>query len=213
MKLSTTNYLEQSRSWPTSGAHILAHYDDESIVVYQAYRPSIGRYAVEHQRLGGPEFSFSRMSWIKPNFLWMMYRSGWGTKPDQEFTLGLRIKLTFFESLLEQAVASTFDEQVYHSHDAWRSKLSESNVRLQWDPDHSPTGSKLERRAIQLGLRGNALRKLAGDELLEVIDLSPFVEAQRGCVGTPDQARLCTPSERVYLPRSDLARLQTQVSM
>src|SRR5262245_58806343 len=24
------------------------------------------------------------MSWIKLNFLWMMFRSGWGTKPDQE---------------------------------------------------------------------------------------------------------------------------------
>jgi len=27
-------------------------------------------------------------------------------------------------------------------------------VRLQWDPDHSPKGEKLARRAIQLGLKG-----------------------------------------------------------
>ena len=27
-------------------------------------------------------------------------------------------------------------------------------VRLQWDPDHSPSYEKLERRAIQLGLKG-----------------------------------------------------------
>lgn len=29
-------------------------------------------------------------------------------------------------------------------------------VRLQWDPDHSPTYSKEVRRAIQLGLKGEA---------------------------------------------------------
>jgi len=28
------------------------------------------------------------MSWIKPNFLWMMYRCGWGTKEGQQVTLG-----------------------------------------------------------------------------------------------------------------------------
>ena len=80
----------QSARWPVQGEHVLAHFDADSIVVYQAYRPSTGRYAIEHGQLGGPDFSFNRMSWIKPNFLWMMHRSGWGTKPGQEVTLGLR---------------------------------------------------------------------------------------------------------------------------
>jgi len=97
MHLSTDLYAEQRLSWPESGEQILANYDEESIVVYQAYKPSIGRYAVDHGRLGGPDFSFSRMSWIKPNFLWMMYRSGWGTKNGQEMTLGLRLKRSFFD--------------------------------------------------------------------------------------------------------------------
>jgi len=25
----------------------------------------------------------NRMTWIKPNFLWMMYRSGWASKKNQ----------------------------------------------------------------------------------------------------------------------------------
>ena len=97
MHLPTAMYVEQSSTWPDSGQHILAHHDQESIVVYQAYQPSIGRYAVAEGKLGGPDFSFSRMSWIKPNFLWMMYRSGWGTKKGQEMTLGLRIKRSYFD--------------------------------------------------------------------------------------------------------------------
>jgi uncharacterized protein DUF4291 len=74
--MRTRPYLEQLPTWPPSGRHILAQFDDDSIYVYQAYRPAIANYAVTNQRFGG-EFSYNRMSWIKPNFLWMMYRSGW----------------------------------------------------------------------------------------------------------------------------------------
>jgi Domain of unknown function (DUF4291) len=73
--LPLQRYLEQVPLWPRDGRHILAHFDAETIVVYQAYRPSIGRWAVEHGQLGGPEFGYGRMSWVKPNFLWMMYGS------------------------------------------------------------------------------------------------------------------------------------------
>jgi hypothetical protein len=82
MQVLTTPYREQAGRWPRAGRHILAQYDDERVVVYQAYRPAIGRFAVAHGFFGG-EFSSSRMSWIKPNFLWMMYRSGWGAKEGQ----------------------------------------------------------------------------------------------------------------------------------
>ncbi len=75
MNLETASYIEQSRQWPTTGRHILATYNEDTIVVYQAYRHEIADYALAHGRFGGP-FSFSRMSWIKPNFLWMMYRCG-----------------------------------------------------------------------------------------------------------------------------------------
>jgi Domain of unknown function (DUF4291) len=103
MKLPTEPYLLQRQRWPQSGRHILAHFDSESIVVYQAYRPAIGRYAAERQRFGG-EFSFARMSWIKTNFLWMMYRSSWGTKPDQEVTLAIRMRRAGFNQLLREAL-------------------------------------------------------------------------------------------------------------
>lgn len=199
MHLPTAPYLEQRRTWPASGRHILAHYDDHSVIVYQAYRPSIGQYAVEHQRFGG-EFSYTRMSWVKPNFLWMMYRSGWGSKADQEVTLGLRLRRTFFDALLAQAVQSTYCEEHHPGREAWRQALAASAVRLQWDPDHTPSGAPLERRAIQLGLRGDVLDAFGTRELLEVIDLTDFVAEQRPFVAARDYAHLRTPVERVYLP-------------
>lgn len=176
--LPTERHIAQRARWPQSGEHILAHHDAGSVIVYQAYRPAIGEYAIRHGRLDGPDFSLSRMSWIKPNFLWMMYRSGWGTKEGQEVTLGLRLRRAFFERVVREAVPSTFNAG-YTSREAWQEAVGHSDVRLQWDPDHSPSGHKLERRAIQLGLRGRTLAAFAHEELLEVIDMRAFVDAQR----------------------------------
>jgi len=200
MKLQTEPYNIQAARWPSEGQHILAHHDDDSIVVYQAYRPAIGRFAIENGYLGGPDFSLSRMSWIKPNFLWMMYRSGWGTKEGQETTLGLRIKRRFFDQILAQAVASSYDPASGESRECWENSVQNSDVRLQWDPDHSPSGAKLSRRAVQLGLRGDALKAFAKAELLEVIDLSDFVASQRANAAGSSFPDLVTPRETVYVP-------------
>ena len=55
-------------------------------------------------RFGGPLFSYSRMSWIKTNFLWMMYRSGWGSKVNQEMVLAVRISRNGFDTILSHAL-------------------------------------------------------------------------------------------------------------
>jgi hypothetical protein len=197
--LVTEPYTEQVKVWPKAGRHILAHYDDDTVIVYQAYRPSIAHYAVEHGKFGGG-FSYSRMSWVKPNFLWMMYRCGWGTKEGQEVTLALRLRREFFESLLVQAVPSSWDQNLFATQQEWSRAVAGSSVRLQWDPDHDPSGAKLERRAIQLGLRGEVLEAFGRRELLEVVDLSEFVTVQRSRISSCGVTALHTPRERVYRP-------------
>jgi hypothetical protein len=190
----------QSSRWPGAGRHILASFDESSVVVYQAYRPSIGLFAAQHGRFGGPDYSFGRMSWIKPNFLWMMYRSGWGTKEGQTVLLALRLRRSFFDSILAAAVPSSFDAAAYAEQVQWQRALAASEVRLQWDPDHDPAGRALPRRAVQLGLRGAMLAAFAGPELLEVIDISVFVAAQHARLCAGELERVETPLERVYVP-------------
>src|SRR5262245_38384670 len=168
-------YAEQAARWPVSGRHILAQFDADSVIVYQAYRPEIATWAVENQRFGGP-FSLSRMSWIKPNFLWMMYRCGWATKEGQERVLAVRLRRTFFDGILKQAVPSTYVRELYADRAAWQADVDRSDVRLQWDPDHGPSGAKLERRAIQLGLRGPVLAEYASPVAIE--DVTPMVREQ-----------------------------------
>lgn len=211
MALLTEPYSEQVKIWPREGRHILAQYDDETVIVYQAYRPATGRYAIEHGSFG-EGFSYSRMSWVKPNFLWMMYRSGWGTKENQEVTLALRIRRVFFDSLLVAAVPSTWDRELFANKEDWSRAVTRSSVRLQWDPDHHPSGAKLERRAIQLGLRGEVLEAFGRRELVEVIDLSEFVAEQRANRSSGGVAALLTPRERVYRPADTAIALRLRLA-
>lgn len=204
MNVKTELYLDQTKVWPAGGRHILAQYDDDTIIVYQAFNPNVADYAVKHGQFGGPHYSFSRMSWIKPNFLWMMYRCGWASKENQERVLGLRVSRTFFDAILEQAIVSSFDPLHFADQAEWKRAIETSNVRLQWDPDHDPAGAKQARRAIQLGLRGDIQRALATTELREVVDMTPFVVEQ----SKAPLDSLRTPRERAYWPASEAARRQ-----
>jgi len=199
MNLLTEPYLTQHPRRPRAGRHILAQYDASSVIVYQAYRPEIGHFAALHGYFGG-EFSLTRMSWIKPNFLWMMYRSGWGTKSGQEVTLAIRLQRSAFDTILAQAVASSFTPVKYATPAAWQQALAASSVRLQWDPDHDPSGAPLRRRAIQLGLSGETLANFARKWILQIDDISDFVAAQRPHAASRDYAHLLTPREEVYPP-------------
>ncbi len=200
MNLKICPYKEQVKEWPQNGQHILAQYDEETIVVYQAYSKEIGKYAASNGYFGS-SFSYSRMSWIKPNFLWMMYRSGWATKPGQEVILAVRIYKNLFDEILEKAVVSSFNEKIFQNHYQWKKAVNESEVRLQWDPDHSPTGDKVERRAIQLGLRGDILEKY-GRNPIEITDITDFVSNQRENSIPVNHNELQIPCEKVYLPDS-----------
>lgn len=192
MNLHIESYEKQKQCWPESGKHIMAQFDDESIFVYQSYRPEIGEFAAKNQFFGGP-FSYSRMSWIKPNFLWMMYRNGWGTKEGQEITLAIRLKKSFFTDILNNAFPSS--NYIGMESSDFKEQVKTTNVRLQWDPDHCPYGHKLERRAIQLGLRNDFLLPFKGDGIIEIIDISSFVKEQREHVQANRLDLLQTPKE------------------
>jgi hypothetical protein len=196
MPLITEPYTTQISRWPATGRHILAQYDDETIVVYQAYRPAIGHFAARSGYFGS-EYSLSRMSWIKPNFLWMMYRCGWGAKEGQEVVLAIRLGRAAFDTILEHSVHSTFNPDIYVGQSQWKLELERSPVRLQWDPDHAPSGARVERRAIQLGLRGDVLAKYAREWSVDIEDISEFVRTQRANAVVPYK-NLVTPRETVY---------------
>ncbi len=197
MNLETEPYLSQMSIWPDAGRTILANFDDDSIVVYQAYRPAIGNFAAKNGYFGG-EFKLTRMSWIKPNFLWMMYRCGWASKQGQEVVLAIRIQRSAFDHILAHAVHSSYKPGLYESRKEWQNQVADSDVRLQWDPDHAPNGEKMERRAIQHGLRGDALRNYSREWIVDITDISEFVREQQINSVNSRHDQLLMPRERVY---------------
>jgi len=206
MRLTYSPYTPLASTWPATGRGILASFDDQCVVVYQAYRPEIGRYAAEHGRFGGA-FSFTRMSWVKPNFLWMMYRCGWATKPDQETVLAVHLRRDFFELLLGATAPTSWDAHTYDSRADWQDALARTDVQVQWDPDHDPAGRPLERRAIQLGLRREVLRVYGHEAIAEIDDITEFVVEQREAARAGDWDSLLVPAERPFpVADADAAR-------
>ena len=127
-----------------------------------------------------------------------MYRSGWGLKEGQQVVLAIRIQRKSFDMILAEAVHSSFNKEIYSDQDEWKASIANSDVRLQWDPDHDPMGGNLPRRAIQLGLRGDAIKRFARQSIVDITDISAFVAEQRQFATTERIGELRTPVETVY---------------
>lgn len=201
MIIETENYSDAVERFPKEGQHILAHQKDDLIVVYQAYNHRIAEHAVKHQAFGGNDYSYNRMSWIKPNFLWMMYRCGWASKENQERVLAVWIAKADFEAVLNEAVFSSFNPLHYSSHEQWKEELNGKEVRLQWDPDHDPFGHKQARRAVQLGLKGRVLKRFGTQQIKAIEDITEFVKEQKVQVDKKALNRLLVPIETIYKPQ------------
>lgn len=169
---------------------IRADYDDRHVTVYQAYSAAIARPALAAGRFV-PPFKPGRMTWVKPSFLWMMYRSGWGAKPDQECVLAVRITRSGFDWALDRAVPS--DAGVG----------SRPDVRVQWDPERDLHLNPLPHRSLQLGLAGEASRRYVEEWTGSITDVTPLAHEVRALVraGDLDAARALLPAERPY-PRA-----------
>lgn len=212
MELALTSHAAYQKAVPQWGKHILCQEKDGLVVVYQAFRRSTANYAVEHKRFGGEDYRYTRMSWIKPNFLWMMYRSGWALKQGQEHVLAIWIKVEDFEEILSEAVHSSFQGGIYDSSEVWKEASKASNVVLQWDPDHDVYGGKEKRRAIQLGLRKKMLEKFGKEMIVHIEDIGDYVREQKVLLdaGKLDEIRI--PSETVFQPSDEAIRKRLLIS-
>lgn len=184
---------------------IRAIFTDSTIRVYQAYGDQIADTALRQGTFAAP-FSFSRMTWIKPSFLWMMYRCGWGLKDEnQKRVLAIDIDRAGFEQALSMACLSHFDPELYLSEMAWREKLQASMVRIQWDPERDVFFRPLPHRSLQIGLSCDAVPLYAGEWIKKITDITEQAVRLKTAVDAGDQGYLDThlPQEEPYpLPLS-----------
>ena len=182
----------------TNNKEIRAVYTDETIRVYQAYNKTIAEEAVKNGTFGA-HFSMTRMTWIKPSFLWMMYRCGWAQKENQEHVLAIDIKRTGFDKAVNSAVISTFSDDLGITKEEWQKQVKESDVRVQWDPEKDIDGNNLPYRALQLGLRGNAVNEYVHDWIVKVTDITDYVNELNALRISKADISDKLPKETVYI--------------
>ncbi len=107
---------------------IRAFHTEESITGYQAYAAAVAAPAVAAQRFV-PPFKRERMTWIKPSFLWMMYRCGYATKPGQERVLAIELSREGFGWALAHACLSHDDRRP-----GWAARCCPPNARTRSPP-------------------------------------------------------------------------------
>ncbi|MFD9126415.1 DUF4291 domain-containing protein [Kitasatospora sp. NPDC059571] len=181
---------------------IRAVYTEDTVTLYQAFVPEIAGPAAEHGRFPAA-FDRGRMTWVKPSFLWMMYRSDWARAAGQERVLAVTVRREGFEWALARAVPSGYDAERYRSRDAWRRDVRRGAVRIQWDPERDLQLRAMPWRSLQLGLRGEAVARYADEWITGIEDVTGLARRVHR-----ERTAALLPAERPYpLPVGIAARL------
>ena len=190
---------------------VRAVYNDRTIRVYQAYNKVIAESAVKAGTFRSPPFKMERMTWIKPSFLWMMYRCGWGMKDaGQARVLAIDVTREGFEWALNHACVSSFNPQLHESREHYAELKAASPVRVQWDPERDLKLQKLDYRSIQIGLTGKAVHLYVNQWIKAIHDITDDVHRIHGLIqkNKLDEARPALPVEVPYpLPETVLVKL------
>lgn len=183
---------------------IRAKHTATTITVYQAYSSEIADAAISSQTFV-PPFIRQRMTWIKPSFLWMAYRSGWATKARQERVLAIEITREGFEwalrhSCLSHCPPGDTDRQ------EWQQRVRSSPVRVQWDPERNLSLQPLGYRSIQIGLSGRAVDKYVDEWIVSITDVTEVMQKVDELLkeGAFDAAKECLSEEEMYELPTDL---------
>jgi len=179
---------------------IRAVYNQDTIRVYQAYSDDIANSALKNNKFISPPFKMERMTWIKPSFLWMMYRAGWGKKDNnQKRILAIDISREGFEWALEHSLLSNHASK-YQDKEEWNRLKESTPVRIQWDPERNLLLEPLEYRTIQIGLSKEAVNLYVNQwvqNITEVTDLASKIHSLLD-TGELKSAEALLPKELEY---------------
>ena len=183
----------------TPPKQIRAVYTDTTIRVYQAYSDAIADSALAAGRFVSPPFKMERMTWIKPSFLWMMYRAGWGNKDDnQKRILAIDISRSGFEWALRHACLSHPPAGMDSA--TWQQTKAAHPVRIQWDPERSLKLEPLPYRSIQIGLTGEAVPRYVNEWIQNISEITDVAQEIHALIAQDKlaAAQELLPPERVY---------------
>ncbi len=185
---------------------IFAYFDDEGVYVYQAFKPNIVKNAVEIGTFG-KGFGLDRITWIKPSFGWILHRSSYATKHRMEAIAKIKLSHKAWLEILSQSVSSQFDSSRYKNETNWKADFEKSDVIHQWDPDRSLNGMKLDRRAIQIGLRNEAIKKYVYEWIIGVEDVTDLAKEISNIIKSSKDVSNLLPDISEYPISDDLKNI------
>ncbi|KAI4232530.1 MAG: hypothetical protein LQ349_004954 [Xanthoria aureola] len=203
MRISTPSTSPQAPTPSIPYRQIRAAYDSDTIVVYQAYSSSIALPAVAAQKLNAsPAFKPTRMTWLKPSWAWMMYRSGYSFKdPGQERILAIKMTHANFRQLLLQASVTGHGEPMTAADKA------KPAVRVQWDPERSIRLAVLPYRSIQIGVSGEVGVKWVEEWIDGIEDVTDMARRLKQVLDEEAEVREGELIRRDLMPREKVYEL------
>lgn len=184
---------------------IYAAYDNDGLFVYQAFKPKIVATAAAKGTFG-TGFNTNRLTWIKPSFAWVLQRTKYATKHRMNAIARIKLAHEGWLEILKNAVPTQYDAQRYANEEAWQSALDNAVVIHQWDPERDLLGKKLDRAAIQVGMRSEELSlKYVNEWILGIEDVTELAH-QIGSLQKQRTPQLPdVPEEKLYPVPNELA--------
>ena len=118
------------------------------------------------------------------------------SKQGQKRILAIDLKREGFDEIVKSSVLLSFREVSDLSKEEWKEKLENSEVRCQWDPDRDIYGNPIGRRAIQLGIKGETVKKYVNDWIVNITDITDKIVEMRNSIQNGTFSEVMLPEEK-----------------
>jgi hypothetical protein len=181
--------LGSSQPWDVPPHTLLATWDAESVVVWQAHGHRVADAVLARGSFDVPEWRTDRTSRFRVSLPSLLWRCSWGTRPGRERILAVRLSRSGFDEVLRRAVPADDDRAVYPTEASWRLAMRYATATVSWHPDRSLEGEPTAWDTARFGLRDSQLGAFAREWVRGVEDVSDWVAAQRPPEGVPREGQ------------------------
>ncbi len=149
---------------------LLATWDADTVVVWQAHGTEVAERAVATGRFDGPAWRHDRTTRMRVSLPSLAWRTAYGQRAGRERLLAVRLRRAGFDELLRRAVEAEDDRAVYPSTATWRLAMRYASATVSWHPDRGPDGAELPWQTPRFGLRGALLDAFSREWVVGVED-------------------------------------------
>jgi hypothetical protein len=94
----------------------------------------------------------------------------------------------------------TYKEHIYKTQKNWKEKLNTTSVRIQWGPEKKLKLGNLNYKSIQIGVKGDALKKYIKDWIVQIDNITNLSKEIYNSISNTDieKAKDKLPFKKVY---------------